>query len=308
MDVCEFTAIRLSVAMRLRSGLDGPTFPPLRYPDAPMATETRPDPGILSEIRRQEWTAHNIRLTESESTLGLQHPLIGDDPRTILIKRLIRRFVFPKETSRILDLGSLEGGLSLEMAREGWDVTGVEGRESNFRKAELIRRCFGLDNLRFEMRDVKELSAARDGQFDAVLCCGLLYHLDDPFAFLRKLRELTAEDGLLFVDTHVAPDEFAVRHGTYAKDLSEPVTIIDGPHRYEGRWFAEPAAGNVLERQWSAISNERSFWPTRRSLIRGIYHAGFGSILEVFGTFEIDREFGLRDQFSRLYLACLTRL
>jgi hypothetical protein len=57
-------------------------------------------------------------------------------------------------------------------------------------------------------------------------------------------------------------------------------------------------------RQWSAVSNERSFWPSRRSLIRGIYHAGFHDIAELFGVFEIDRELALRDKFSRLYLAC----
>lgn len=269
-----------------------------------MAIPTPSDPAILAEIRRQRWTGHNIPLSGTESTLGLEHPLIGDDPRTIIIKRLIRRFIAPKPEIRILDLGSLEGGLSFEMAREGWDVTGIEGRESNFRKAELIRRYFALQNLRFEMRDVKELSRERDGQFDAVLCCGLLYHLDDPFAFLRKLREITAEDGLLFVDTHVAPDEFAARYPTWDKKLSDPTTLSD----YEGRWFLEPSEGSVLDQQWSAVSNERSFWPTRRSLIRGIYHAGFENILELFGMFEIDREFGLRDQFSRLYLACVTRI
>ncbi|HEU4521740.1 MAG TPA: class I SAM-dependent methyltransferase [Thermoanaerobaculia bacterium] len=267
-----------------------------------------PDPSLLPEIRRQTWTGHNIPLSEGDSTLGREHPLIGDDPRTLLIKRLIRRFIVPKPDIRILDLGSLEGGLSLEMAREGWQVTGVEGRESNFRKAELIRRYYGLENLRFEMRDVKDLSRSHDGQFDAVLCCGLLYHLDDPFGFLSRLRELTADDGLLFVDTHVAPDEFAARHATYGAQLSDLVTFVAGDHQYEGRWFAEPSQGSVLDQQWSAVSNERSFWPTRRSLIRAIYHAGFGNILELFGMFEIDREFGLRDQFSRLYLACVTRL
>lgn len=43
---------------------------------------------------------------------------------------------------------------------------------------------------------------------------------------------------------------------------------------------------------------------TRRSLIRALHHSGFESVHELFGMYEIDAEFALRDQFSRLYLAC----
>ncbi|MGZ8867898.1 MAG: class I SAM-dependent methyltransferase [Thermoanaerobaculia bacterium] len=267
-----------------------------------------PDRKRLETLLHQQWTGHNIPLSETESTLGGDKGLIGDDPRTLTIKSLIRRFVPSRSSIRVLDLGSLEGGLSFELAREGWDVTGIEGRASNLDKAAMVRSYFGLDNLRFELRDVKTLSAERDGRFDAVVCCGLLYHLDNPFAFLRALRGITAEDGLLFIDTHVAPDEASAKHATYAAHLSERVTIDDGGHSYEGCWFAEPSGGSVVEQQWSAVSNERSFWPTRRSLIRAISHAGFPKILELFGMFDIDREFGLREQFSRLYLAGVARL
>lgn len=261
-----------------------------------------PDLPALAAIRNQVWTGHNIPLSESESTRGPQYGLIGDDPRTVAIKRLVRRFAGPKANLRVADLGSLEGGVSFELAREGWDVTGIEGRKSNFEKAEMIRRYFGLPNLRFELRDVKGIGAG-DGPFDAVACCGLLYHLDDPFGFLRTLRQITAPDGLLFIDTHIAPEDPAAHGGTYAAQLSPATTL----HGYEGRWFTEPSE-TLLDRQWSAVSNERSFWPTRRSLIRAIHHAGFPSILELFGMFEIDGEFALRDQYSRVWLAAMREL
>ena len=217
---------------------------------------------LLSAIRRQTWTSHNIRLTETESTLGPDRPLIGDDARTVTIKRLIRRLLGERRTLRILDLGALEGGLSLEMAREGWDALGIEGRDTNFRKADLIRQYFALPNLHFELRDVKTLAPERDGRFDVVLCCGLLYHLDEPFGFLRTLRAITNDEGLLFVDTHVAPEDMRSLDPAYK--LSELETVAG----YEGRWFEEPSRGSVLDQQWSAVSNTRSFWPTRRSLIR----------------------------------------
>jgi 2-polyprenyl-3-methyl-5-hydroxy-6-metoxy-1,4-benzoquinol methylase len=263
-----------------------------------------PDRALLAEIRKRVWTGHNIQLTATESTIGLHIPFVSDDERTIAIKSLVRHLAEGAQPLRILDLGSLEGGLSLELAREGWDVTGVEGRASNFEKAELIRAYFGLENLHFQLRDVKTLDSARDGQFDVIVCCGLLYHLDNPFEFLETLATLCAPGGLLFIDTHVAPDERAVSFGTHADQLSEPVMLEHKLRTYDGRWFAEPQGGTVLDQQWSAISNDSSFWPSRRALIRGVYHAGFRSIMELFGMWEIDREFVLRDQFSRLYLAC----
>lgn len=267
----------------------------------------QPDPAKLAAIRARQWTGHNIPLTTSESTISPTIALIGDDERTLTIKSLIHQFTerfIDTPPPRVLDLGALEGGLSFEMAREGWDALGIEARPSNFENAELIRDYFALDNLRFELRDVKTLDAARDGTFDAILCCGLLYHLDNPFAFLETLVQLTAPGGLLFIDTHVAPDDYAARFGTHDAQLSDVTTFEHASRTYDGRWFAEPSGGSLLDQQWSAVSNERSFWPSRRALIRGVYHAGFHSISELFGMWEIDREFGLRDQFSRLYLAC----
>ncbi|HVG24887.1 MAG TPA: methyltransferase domain-containing protein [Thermoanaerobaculia bacterium] len=261
-----------------------------------------PDAALLAAIRAEAWTGHNIPLTETESTLGNASELIGDNRRTVAIKSLVRRW-FARDV-RVLDLGALEGGLSFEMAREGWDATGVEGRADNFRKASLIAQYYALPNLRFVQKDVKKLTREVDGMFDVILCCGLLYHLDEPVAHLRQLESLLAPDGMLFLDTHVAPDEHAQRYGTHAASLSPPVTFVDAGHEYDGRWWSEPAEGDLRERMWSAVSNARSMWLSRRSLIRALVHAGFHEVHELFGMYDIDTEFALRDQFSRLYLAC----
>ena len=264
-----------------------------------------PDDALLAAIRAEAWTGHNIPLTASDSTLGDSSELIGDNRRTIAIKSLVRRWL--PGGVRVLDLGALEGGLSFEMAREGWDATGVEGRADNFRKASLIASYYALPNLRFVRKDVKELAPERDGVFDVILCCGLLYHLDQPVAHLRQLESLLAPNGLLFLDTHVAPDENAARYATHEASLSEPVTFRDGAHEYDGRWWSEPPEGDLRERMWSAVSNARSMWLSRRSLIRALYHCGFHEVHELFGMYDIDTEFALRDQFSRLYLACRKR-
>ncbi|HVE72163.1 MAG TPA: class I SAM-dependent methyltransferase [Thermoanaerobaculia bacterium] len=265
-----------------------------------------PDDDLRAAVRAEEWTGHNIPITATESTLGSGSELIGDNRRTVAIKSLVRRSLH-RDKIRVLDLGALEGGLSFEMAREGWSAIGVEGRADNFRKASLIAEYYALPNLRFVQRDVKQLTRAELGVFDVILCCGLLYHLDEPVAHLRQLATLLAGDGLLFLDTHVAPDAHAARYGTHEPSLSEPVTFVDDGHEYEGRWWSEPSAGDLRERMWSAISNARSMWLSRRSLIRALWHSNFHEVHELYGMYDIDTEFALRDQFSRLYLACRKR-
>ncbi|HXG58687.1 MAG TPA: methyltransferase domain-containing protein [Thermoanaerobaculia bacterium] len=257
---------------------------------------------ILAEIRSRSWHGHNIPLTSSESTIDASRSLIGDDRRTTVIKSCVRQVFGESERLRVLDLGALEGGLAFEMAREGWDTVGMEGRATNYEKCELIRRYFELDNLSFQHRDVKTLSRARDGDFDVILCCGLLYHLNDPVEFLHTLRGVVTDRGFLFLDTHVAPADPAATLNT--TPLSELVTIQNRGRSYEGRWAREPREGSVLDREWSAVSNEESLGLTHRSLIRAIYHAGFQSISELFGMFDIDGEFGLRDAYSRAYFVC----
>lgn len=264
-----------------------------------------PDYELLASIRGATWTSHNIPLTNEESTLGTNVSLISDDVRTKVIKSLVRRFAPQGRELRILDLGSLEGGLSLEMAREGWTAVGVEGRASNHQKAELIRRYFDLPNLSFRLQDVKTIDPEAE-RFDVILCCGLLYHIDDPFELLERLSALTTEDGVLFVDTHVAPDPDQ-RLSLYEGQLSPRATVTHDGRTYDGRWFTEPSGGTVRDEQWSAVSNARSFWPTRRSLVSGIHYAGFRAVHELFGMFDIEGEFDLREQYSRLYLLCSKR-
>ena len=264
------------------------------------------DDEVRAAIRRETFTGHNIPITGSESTRSGESELIGENRRTVVIKSLVRRWIGERAVS-VLDLGALEGGLSFEMAREGWAATGVEAREENFRKAQLVASYYALPDLHFLQMDVKELSREAVGTFDVILCCGLLYHLDAPVAHLRALETLLNHDGMLFVDTHVAPDGYASPEPVRDASLSPLTRFSEDGHEYEGRWWSEPASGDLREQMWSAVSNARSMWLTRRSLIRALHHSGFHEVHDLYGMYEIDPELELRDRFSRVYIACRKR-
>ena len=166
-------------------------------------------------------------------------------------------------------MGCLEGGYTVELARAGFDALGIEVRRSNFENCQRVKAGTNLPNLTFACDDVHNL--AKYGVFDAVFCCGLLYHLDEP----RKFVDLMAQ---------VVP---AGRHHRYPRrrmlsrtaSLSFPtITENEG---WAGRWFSEFDDDNTRHKdKWSSWSNRRSFWPMKRDLMQGLLQAGFTMVLE----------------------------
>jgi 2-polyprenyl-3-methyl-5-hydroxy-6-metoxy-1,4-benzoquinol methylase len=264
-----------------------------------------PDPSLLREIRGCRWTSHNIPLTPTESTRGSDSPLIGQDTRMRVVRGNLRRYSGGRGSlagKKIIDLGCLEGGMSFELSKDDADVLGVEGKEENYHKCRLIEQYFGLPNLRFRHLDVKDIP--RDsGPFDIVLCCGLLYHLSDPVSFLDLLDKITHDSSILFLDTHIAPSEGPLFDRCCFRDrLSGFETLTTGGIAYRGRWFVEydEAAGRS-DHPWAAVSNSRSFWLDHDSLMKALYRNGFKSISVLYGMTDIDKEFALREEYSRLF-------
>jgi hypothetical protein len=166
-----------------------------------------------------------------------------------------------------LDLGSLEGHYSAELAMRGAKVLSIEGRRTNLDRA---LELFPLPNIEFVHDDVRNLSREKYGGFDIVLCLGILYHLDIPDCF-QLLKSVAAVcDGFAIIDTNVG--------------LTGNEVVSYGGQEYRGYYFTEYAREPTPEEQegqtWLSINNLRSFWPTKPSLINAIIDAGFTSVYE----------------------------
>ena len=160
---------------------------------------------------------------------------------------------FP-DSIKILDLGILEGGHTFQLARKpGVSVIGIEGREDNFRRACLVRKILGLDNVRLVQADLEKEDLDSFGPLDAVFCSGILYHLPRPWELLAKISRVTSN---LFVWTQYVPDKDAT------------VILED---EYRGTWYGEgvdPLSG----------LSPQSFWPTLGSLCYMLWKNGFTHI------------------------------
>jgi SAM-dependent methyltransferase len=91
-----------------------------------------------------------------------------------------------------LDSGCGIGLLADHLQRSGLQVKGFDGRQENVQEA---RRRF--PTIPFKTANVESPEVTGLGHFDLVLCFGLLYHLENPFAALRNLHVLTKQVLLL---------------------------------------------------------------------------------------------------------------
>jgi 2-polyprenyl-3-methyl-5-hydroxy-6-metoxy-1,4-benzoquinol methylase len=220
--------------------------------------------------RHGAWAAANIDLGGGVFTIDPAKPTFhGRMARfSQAISDLTAR---PMSALRILDLGCGEGEYAIEFARRGAEVLGIEGRTANLAKARFAQEALGLKSLQFAQDDVRNVSREKYGLFDAIICSGILYHLDAPdvVVFLERLFEVCR--GSLIVDTHVsgkARESFAHHGKTFSGS-----SYIEHHRR---------ASTEELEQSlWSSLDNRSSFWLTRPSLYNALTAAGFTSVFEV---------------------------
>lgn len=226
---------------------------------------------------KPEFTAHNILLDNGEMTWPDGGPHYGLHPWTNSVKRLLALLYPDPEGVRVADLGCLEGGWSVEIARMGFDVTGIEIRAANIAACNYVKAHTNLPNLRFVQDDVRNI--ADHGHFDVVLCSGLLHHLQEPRRFLETLGTVTNK--ALILSTHFAPTWDS--SPAVPKFELSPLAENEG---LRGRWFTEYRDDDFFSyrerHRWSSWDNRQSFWIQREHLLQAIQDVGFDMVLEQF--------------------------
>lgn len=255
------------------------------------------------------WVDHNIRLAPDLATRGVETGL------SIKIRHVMEVLLCLLRSSTlrgysILDLGCLEGGYAIEAALLGARVVGIEGREVNLLKCLFVKETLGIPNVDFRLGDVRSISGDKVDVFDVVLCLGLLYHLDDPFTFLKKLPAMCRAFSVL--DTHIAYEDERAHAGVSSslrERLSPLVSLKVDEETFEGRYYREFPLDTPPEvkQEWaqSSLGNELSFWPTKTSLLRMLAGAGFRQVWEYHVL--SDGEPWSTSDFARILLAASTQ-
>jgi len=176
----------------------------------------------------------------------------------------------PLGDARVLDLGAAEGVFAIEFALHGAEVLAFEGRTSNAEKIRFVRDALNLERLQVAHQDVRELSREQHGEFDIVLCLGVLYHLESSSAVALAHKIAAVCRRVAIVDTHIA--------------FKPKTSTVAGGQTYAGRIVREFDPGSTQQQDRLSrvsIGNPESMWFTGPSLYNLLQDAGFSSVLEV---------------------------
>lgn len=171
-------------------------------------------------------------------------------------KRIEQFFkAFPRAET-ILELGPLEGAQTVELLRRPQvrRVVGVEARAANIEKARFVQGILGIQNVELIHANVEEFDLTTLGKFDAVFCCGLLYHLAAPWRLIEQVAKVSPN---LFIWSSCAEDSSADQTVNGLKGRFHPEGGID-----------EPRSG----------LGPKSFWMTLGSLTRLLSRNGYKTI------------------------------
>jgi tRNA (mo5U34)-methyltransferase len=191
---------------------------------------------------------HNIHLPDGTQTAP-DHQL-GDFPR-FKWKKLEPCLPEDLRGWRALDIGCNAGYYSIELARRGAQVLGIDMDSHYLRQAHWVVQAFGLED-RITLREMQVYDLARlEERFDLVLFMGVFYHLRYPLLGLDIVCEKV--DRLLVFQTLMMPgDEILPIQADYPLEEREVLREPGWPqmafveHRFAGdptNWWVPSRAG-----------------------------------------------------------------
>jgi SAM-dependent methyltransferase len=161
-------------------------------------------------------------------------------------RRITQFFQFAPGASAILELGSLEGAHSFILGQHPGvkRVVALEGREANLRKARFLQGLLNIGNVEFTQANLEHGNLAHFGAFDVIFCCGLLYHLPEPWKLIEQCPSIAP---LLFLWTQYAPENEAREVGAGLRGK----THIEGG-------ADEPLSGMSATATWLTLDSLRT--------------------------------------------------
>lgn len=115
--------------------------------------------------------------------------------------KYIHEYLKGRDNAKILDVGAGTGRYSIELAREGYDVTAVELVQHNAGRIKQKAERLGL-NVKVHRGNAMNLKKFQNETFDMVLVFGPMYHLgktEDRVRVLTEAKRVLKPDGVILV-------------------------------------------------------------------------------------------------------------
>lgn len=164
---------------------------------------------------------HNLHLPDGSLTAP-HHPL-GDFPR-FKWEEIAPHLPADLTGWTALDVGCNAGYYSIELARRGARVTGIDVEPLFLRQAEWATREFGVAD-RVELRRMQVYDLARVAErFDLVLFMGVFYHLRYPMLGMDLVAERVAR--LMVFQTMTMPGERIFEDTARDRDITDRDVLL----------------------------------------------------------------------------------
>lgn len=119
---------------------------------------------------------------------------------TALVKRLV-----PQGTT-VLDCAAGTGKLSVAAASKAREVICTDSSVKMLKKARKKAKAMGIDNIRFEKRDINNIKNS-DESFDVVIAGNVLHLLPEPEKAVQELYRTVKRGGSLLLPTFVTGEK-----------------------------------------------------------------------------------------------------
>lgn len=122
-------------------------------------------------------------------------------------QRRLRLLKIPEDLTgkTVLDIGAYDGYFSFEFERRNAKrVLAIDSYSwDHFKGLDcfLAAREFFKSNVEYRRLDVSDIRPDDIGEFDLVLCAGVLYHLENPLLDLKRIRAVTRKQLILETDS-----------------------------------------------------------------------------------------------------------
>lgn len=165
---------------------------------------------IRKEIERLSPFLHNVKLPFGLQTIP-ENTARRPDCENSRLMDLINAIIIPLENKlgSFIDMSFIEvacncGGLAFEFAkRNAKKVLGTDITSHYIEQAQFISNALNIENIEFQVASIDDTK--QFGSFDVSICCGLLYHLENPVSSLRALTQAT--NRIMVLDTQVLVGE-----------------------------------------------------------------------------------------------------
>jgi FkbM family methyltransferase len=173
-----------------------------------------------------------------------RHYLRLIEARGETIRRVVSELKPVLQLSTALDAGCGVGFFARILQEAGLNVHAFDGRLENVEEA-----CRRFPQMSFEQGDIQSSDICKLGEFDLVLCFGLLYHLESPLLAIRNLRALTAK--ALLLESMCLPNQ-------------EPWMLLREEASFEDQSLTDVA-----------------FYASEGCLVKMLYRAGFNAVYQI---------------------------